>query len=174
MTASGLEISPVRPDEYEAVSRIVIDTYRTLDFVIHPEYGAELVDVARRASDPNVVVLIARLDGRPVGHAAVVIGPSPMSDHDEPDESSLRMVAVLPEMQGRGVGRALIVAAMQASRRAGRPIMRLYTQPFMKAAQHIYESLGFRRAPARDHWIARHQMQLIAYEIDLREAAVSP
>lgn len=170
MTVSrSLEISPVRPEEYEAVSRIVIDTYRTLDFVIHPEYGEELVDVARRASDPNVVVLVARLDGRPVGHAAVVVGPSPMSDHDEPLESSLRMVAVLPSAQGHGVGRALIVEAMEVSRRAGRPLMRLYTQSFMQAAQHIYESLGFHRDPARDRWIERHQMQLIAYAIDLRE-----
>lgn len=167
MSGGRLEISPVRPEEYDAVGRIVIDTYRTVDFTIHPEYGAELLDVAGRAADPNVVVLVARLDGRPVGHAAVVLGPSPMSDHAAPDESSLRMVAVLPSVQGRGVGRALVEEAMAVARRAGRTSMRLYTQPMMKAAQHIYESLGFRRVPERDAYIARHEMQLVAYEAQL-------
>jgi ribosomal protein S18 acetylase RimI-like enzyme len=165
MTApAALEISPVRPEEYAAVASIVIDTYRTLGFTIHPEYGAELVDVARRAADPHVVVLVARLDGRPVGHAAVVIGPSSMSDHTGADESSLRMVAVLPDAQGHGIGRALVEEAMAVSRRAGRTSMRLYTQPMMKAAQHIYESLGFRRMPERDAYVARHEMHLVAYE----------
>ena len=162
-----LDISPVRPDEYGVAGRIVMDTYRTLGFTIHPEYGDELLDVARRARDPNVVVLIARLDGVPVGHAAIVLGPSPMSDHTEAWESSLRMVAVLPSMQGRGVGRALVVEALSVARRAGRTTMRLYTQPMMEAAQHIYESLGFRRVPARDAYIARHEMHLIAYEVQL-------
>jgi ribosomal protein S18 acetylase RimI-like enzyme len=161
------EISPIRPDELDAVSRIVIDTYADVGFTIHPEYGAELVDVARRVSDPNVVVLVARLDGRPVGHAAVVLGPSPMADHVEPEASSLRMVAVLPTVQGHGVGRALIVEAMAVARRAGRTTMRLYTQPMMHAAQHIYESLGFVRVPERDAYIARHEMTLIAYEASL-------
>ena len=166
---AALEISPIRPDEHDAVSRIVIDTYRTVGFTIHPEYGEELVDVARRAADPNVVVLVARLDGRPVGHAAVVLGPSPMADHAEPEASSLRMVAVLPEAQGHGVGRALVVEAMAVARRAGRSSMRLYTQPMMHAAQHIYESLGFRRVPERDRYIPRHEMQLVAYEALLAE-----
>ena len=167
--AAALDISPIRPDEHDAVRRIVIDTYRTLDVTIHPEYGEELVDVARRAADPNAVVLVARLDGRPVGHAVVVLGDSPMADHVEPEASSLRMVAVLPEAQGRGVGRALIVEAMAVARRAGRRTMRLYTQPMMHAAQHIYESLGFRHVPERDRYIARHEMQLIAYEANLAE-----
>lgn len=162
-----LEISPVRPEEYEAVGRIVIETYRALGFTIHPEYGEELVDVARRAADPNVVVLVARLDGRPVGHAAVVVGPSPMSDHAEPLESSLRMVAVTPSVQGQGVGRALVIQAMEVSRRAGRPVMRLYTQGIMTTAQRMYESLGFRRVPERDAWIERHHLQLLAYELEL-------
>lgn len=166
---AALDISPIRPDEHDAVSRIVIDTYRTVDFTIHPEYGDELVDVARRAADPNVVVLVARLDGRPVGHAAVVLGDSPMADHVEPEASSLRMVAVLPEAQGRGVGRALIVEAMDVARRAGRTSMRLYTQPMMQAAQHIYESLGFRRVPERDRYVPRHEMQLVAYEAGLAQ-----
>lgn len=162
---AGLEISAVRPEEFEAVGRLVIDTYRTLDFVIHPEYGAELVDVGRRAADPNVVVLVARLSGVPVGHAAVVLGPSSMSDHTEPSECSLRMVAVLPSAQGHGVGRALIEAAIDVARRAGRTVMRLYTQSMMHAAQHIYESLGFVRVPQRDAFIARHKLRLIAYEL---------
>jgi ribosomal protein S18 acetylase RimI-like enzyme len=167
MTGGGLEISPVRPDEYEAVGRVVIDTYRTVEFAIHREYAAQLVDVAGRAADPNVVVLVARLDGTPVGHAAVVLGPSTMSDHAEPDGSSLRMVAVLPDVQGRGVGRALVKEAMAVARRAGRRTMRLYTQPMMQAAQHIYETLGFRRVPERDAYIERHDMQLMAYEAQL-------
>lgn len=167
MTQLALDISPVRPDEYAAVGALVVSSYRDVGIGIHPEYGDDLLDVAARATDPNVVVLVARLDGRPVGHAAVVLGPSRMSDHSEPEASSLRMVAVRPDCQGHGIGRALCEESMAIARRAGRTTMRLYTQPVMQVAQRMYESLGFRRVPERDAYVARHDMHLIAYEADL-------
>jgi ribosomal protein S18 acetylase RimI-like enzyme len=174
MTESGtglVAIAPVRPEEHDALGRICIDAYARLGYPLRPEYAAQLADVSGRAADPNAVVLAAHLDGELAGHATVVLGPSPLADHVEPGDASLRMVAVAPAAQGRGVGTALVRAALECAVAAGRQRMRLYTQPQMHDAQHIYEQLGFRRVPERDTTALQGTMQLLAYERSLVDPA---
>jgi ribosomal protein S18 acetylase RimI-like enzyme len=50
---------------------------------------------------------------------------------------------VLPEFQGRGIGRALAVAIVDAGRRAGYRAMRLDTMARMTTAVALYRALGF-------------------------------
>jgi ribosomal protein S18 acetylase RimI-like enzyme len=60
------------------------------------------------------------------------------------------MLAVAPEAQGRGVGRALIGEVATRARADGRTGIAIHTRPSMIAAHRLYESLGFVRDPARD------------------------
>jgi ribosomal protein S18 acetylase RimI-like enzyme len=52
-------------------------------------------------------------------------------------------VAVDPEWQSRGVGRALTQAALRRFRRLGISVVRLEVRPANAAAQHLYRSVGF-------------------------------
>jgi ribosomal protein S18 acetylase RimI-like enzyme len=165
-----VEVSPVRPEEHDALGRVCIDAYAALAAPLRPEYAAQLADVAGRAGDPHAVVLAARIDGRVVGHATVVLGESPLVDEGVPGEAWLRMVAVAPGVQGHGVGTALVETALDLAQQRGLVWMRLYTQPVMHAAQHIYERLGFRRVPERDTTAVHGTMELIAYERPLAPA----
>ncbi|MBU2549108.1 MAG: GNAT family N-acetyltransferase [Proteobacteria bacterium] len=76
--------------------------------------------------------LVAEMDGRPVGSLFV----------DERDAiHGIGPVSVSPECQGRGVGRALMQAALSHCREA--PGVRLTQDAFNTASMALYASLGF-------------------------------
>ncbi|MFF4620022.1 GNAT family N-acetyltransferase [Nonomuraea jabiensis] len=52
-------------------------------------------------------------------------------------------VAVRPDRQGKGLGRALMAYAEEEARRLGLPALRLYTNTKMTANIALYESLGY-------------------------------
>jgi ribosomal protein S18 acetylase RimI-like enzyme len=64
--------------------------------------------------------------------------------------ASIRLLAVHPSNRGRGFGRLLTEACLQRARELSIPTIFLYTGTFMTAAQHLYEKLGFTRAPEFD------------------------
>lgn len=65
----------------------------------------------------------------------------------DPDEAHIRMLGVDPDARGRGIGRALMVAAVGEARLAGKRRMTLGTTERMVAAYGLYESMGFVRGP---------------------------
>ena len=83
-----------------------------------------------------------------------------------PEEAEIRALAVAPEAQGQGVGRALVQAVVDraTARRAERLV--LHTQPLMVAAHRLYEQAGFVRVPDRDIepvpglWLLAYQKSL--------------
>ena len=166
MTAGAVEVSPARPEEYAALGEVVVAAYRSVDAVLGEGYVGHLADVAGRAADPGIVVLAARLDGLPIGCATVVLDNPEMSEGRGPESAVLRMVGVAPGMQGRGAGRALVVAAVAVARDRGRPYLELHTQPIMLGAQHMYEQLGFVRLAAADMQIPDGP-RLLGYRLTL-------
>ncbi len=76
--------------------------------------------------------------------------------------SSVRVLAVHPESRGRGYGTGLVRECVRRARVLKFPRIYLYTGTFMTAARHIYESLGFKRAPEFDR-----DPGPIAYHLDL-------
>ena len=58
-------------------------------------------------------------------------------------ECYLAELYVVPERRGRGLGRALMVAAMEAARQRGADHIDLGTSEDDNAARALYESLGF-------------------------------
>jgi GNAT superfamily N-acetyltransferase len=89
--------------------------------------------------------------------------------------AGIRAVAVDPAARGLGVGRMLAAAAVDLARRDGKAAIVLHTWEVMTAAIRVYESLGFRRAPAydagsRDFFPTDHDEDppAIAFWLDLR------
>jgi ribosomal protein S18 acetylase RimI-like enzyme len=99
----------------------------------------------------DATVLVAVVDGRVVGTATYVAGPgSRLAESDDPGDAGLRMLAVSPDVAGRGIGTALVRHALDLARRDRRRRLVLLTRPQMHAAHAVYRRLGFSRAPELD------------------------
>lgn len=61
----------------------------------------------------------------------------------EPDVLLIENVAVRPDRQGEGIGRALLAFAEGQARGSGRSAVRLYTHSAMASNVALYERLGY-------------------------------
>jgi ribosomal protein S18 acetylase RimI-like enzyme len=157
-------IRVARPADYEAAGELVVAAYRTLGDLGDEFYERELRDVAGRAASSEV--LVATVAGRIVGCVTFVDGLEPLSQVDDSDAATIRMLGVDAEARGRGIGEELVRACIDRARAAGRRRVRLDTRTSMKSAQRLYERLGFRRDPDHD-WSPADRILLLGYVLDL-------
>lgn len=55
----------------------------------------------------------------------------------------IRLVSVLPEYEGRGIGKFLTEMCVEHAIQTGETTIALHTSEFQDAARHIYERMGF-------------------------------
>jgi ribosomal protein S18 acetylase RimI-like enzyme len=116
-------------------------------------------------SDPEAAILapggrifFAVLDGEVVGTCALLA--------TGPGEFEVGKMAVSPACQGKGVGRKLLAAVIEAARQSGASRMWLETNHILTPAIHLYEALDFRHvAPAHPSPYARADVFM---ELELR------
>jgi GNAT superfamily N-acetyltransferase len=109
--------------------------------------------VAGRAAGADVLVAVDG-DGAVLGGVTYVPDPSsPWAEFEDTDAAGIRMLAVAPEAQGRGVGEALTRACIDRAVAAGRGQVMLHSTDWMTTAHRIYERLGFQRDPSFDRQI---------------------
>ena len=164
-----LIIRAVRPSEYEIAGELTVEAYRTLsDAGDEAAYERQLRDIAGRRDTSDI--LVAEVGGRVIGCVTFVDGLKALSEVDDPDAATVRMLGVAAEARGRGVGEALIRECIDRARQSGRKRVRLHTRPSMTSAQRLYERLGFRRDPDHDYSPAPGIL-LLGYVLDLSPSA---
>lgn len=84
-------------------------------------------------------VLIARLCGKAVGCVSLV----PTGD----GVYELSKMAVAPDARNRGIGRKVILAAIERARSLGATSLFLGSNTKLASAVHLYESVGFTHVP---------------------------
>lgn len=152
------------PAEHEQLGALTVAAYQALGVELG-DYADVLRDVAGRAA--HVPVLVAVADGRVVGGVTYVPGPdTPSSEFDDPDAAGVRFLAVAPDVQRRGIGRALLYACIERARGNGRRRVMLHTTKPMQAAQRMYDKEGFRRAHDHD-LVVDSGVHLMAYVLEL-------
>jgi ribosomal protein S18 acetylase RimI-like enzyme len=162
-----VQIREVRPGEFEDAGRLVVSAYRALPGAhMSAGYGDELAAVERRSTEAEVLVAV---DEVLLGCVTFVPdASSPWAEMLEEDESSLRMLAVDPAAQGRGVGGALLDACVERARALDRSGLFLHSTPWMQAAHRLYEKAGFVRLPDRD-WTPAPDVPLWAFRLALTD-----
>ena len=163
---NGVTVRAVRPHEYALAGELLVEAYRTLADAGDPAYERHLRDVARHVQDSDV--LGAELEGRIVGCVTFVDGLKPLSEVDDPDAATIRMLGVAAEARGCGVGAALVRACIERAKSAGRRRVRLDTRTSMTGAQRLYERFGFRRDPDHD-WSPAPGIVLLGYVLELEQ-----
>jgi len=105
------------------------------------DYAAFLV---RQLADRNVMVLVADDHGDVVGYAyATIEGYDYMALRGP--AAVIQDIIVDPHSRGRGIGRQLLHAMLEALRTSGSPQVVLSTAERNQAAQRLFASAGFRR-----------------------------
>src|SRR5215212_166957 len=99
-------IRPVEVDEHDAAGELVVDAYRSLGDVGDELYEPVLRDIVGRLETGDV--LVAEIDREVVGCVTVSYGSSALSEFEDPDAATMRMLTVSSVARGRGIGEALV------------------------------------------------------------------
>jgi len=140
-----MDIREATEAEHAEAGRVTAEAYRGL--VRDETYLARIADVADRAA--RTVILVAVDDGAIVGSLTLELSRrvNPSDDPLENHRAHIRMLGVLPDAQGRGIGRALMLEAESRARAAGKTEMTLHTTQHMEAARAMYAALGYEQTP---------------------------
>ncbi|RPH47392.1 MAG: GNAT family N-acetyltransferase [Planctomycetota bacterium] len=104
--------------------------------IAHEGFAKEWAGLPGAYAPPRGELLLASVDGQPAG--CVALRPI------DADTGEMKRFYVRPAFRGRGIGRALAGAVVDAARRIGYRRLLLDTHPTMTAAIALYRSMGFR------------------------------
>ena len=138
----ALAIRPVTPADLAAVRKVLVATWHaTYDTILGREQVEAIMaawhsmeGLERQRLVPDSAFLLAEVSGRIVAIAFA----RPAAD----DHIVLSQLYVLPEAQGRGIGRQLLEASLAAFPHA--TTVRLEVEPRNVRAVKFYERVGFR------------------------------
>jgi GNAT superfamily N-acetyltransferase len=138
MTQREIEIVPYRPEfaeHFAELNREWLEKY----FTVEPLDEEYLSDPDGHIMQPGGEIFFAVDGDRVLGTCAAI----PRED----GTIELAKLAVRPDAQGRGLGRALSVAVIEFAR--GRGVNRVYlvSSSILGPALRLYETLGFRHLP---------------------------
>lgn len=143
-----------REDERAAIRAVTLAAYEEYMAVMSRPFweGYRRQILATLDADGPVERIVAESEGTLVGSVllyppqANVYGSAPVGA----GWPEVRLLAVLPEARGQGVGNALMDECERRARRAGATTLGLHTMDIMQGAMRLYERRGFIRVPELD------------------------
>ena len=162
--AQDIRIREAGAEELDEVENLVKTAYREFQPLM-PEaaWNRWMENISETIHSPDGVMLVMGHRGEIEG--AVKFYPDAGQARQgqwPPGAGLIRLLAVSPASRGRGYGVRLTQECLRLARELKIPTIFLYTGTFMAAARHIYEKLGFKRAPEFDR-----DPGPIAYRLDL-------
>jgi ribosomal protein S18 acetylase RimI-like enzyme len=146
IAGAGFELREARqPAEVAACRELFAEYQRSTGVSLcFRGFGEELAGLPGDYAPPRGRLYIALAKGKPAGCVAL----RPLFHRD----AEVKRLYVRPAHRGSGLGRALALRAIDDARSLGYDSLKLDTLPAMKAAQRMYEALGFRdTAPYNDN-----------------------
>lgn len=134
-----LTIRPAVPDDLPAV----LGLYRELDADDTTDLAEARAIFERMACYPDYTLHIAEADGAVLGTFTLLLMEN--IAHSGARSGIIEAVAVADAEQGRGIGRAMMRAALDLARTKGCYKASLSTRMSRERAHAFYESLGFER-----------------------------
>jgi ribosomal protein S18 acetylase RimI-like enzyme len=146
-TSFGL-VEAADPGQVAACRELFIEYQRALGVSLcFQGFDRELAGLPGEYAPPRGRLFLALSGGKPAGCVAL----RPLFHRD----AEMKRLYVRPAFRGSGLGRMLAVRVVEEARALGYDSLKLDTLPVMKAAQRLYEDLGFRdTAPYNDNPVA--------------------
>jgi len=135
--------------DLEAVESLVKGAYLEYRELVPGEAWEKWMESVSQAINAGAgLLLVAEVEGAIQGVVQFFPDASRSGQGRWPVGSgTIRLLAVRPEARGQGLGARLTRECLRRARELKLPTIFLYTGRFMLAARHIYEKLGFKRAP---------------------------
>jgi len=158
-SAAGMLIRDLPDEKAEALGRLMVTVYSTLDGFPSPEeqpdYYQMLANIGSFTQQPETRILVATTpDNRLLGG---VLYFGDMKDYGSggtapkvKNASGIRLLAVDPVARGMGVGKALTEACIELARNKAHAEVVLHTTQAMQIAWRMYEKMGFKRSEDLD------------------------
>jgi N-acetylglutamate synthase-like GNAT family acetyltransferase len=139
LNAPAVEIRPLKTSADRNAFRALNEEWITRYFVLEKK-DREILD------DPETAILskgghIFMVHAE--GHAVACVALIPMGD----GVYELSKMAVSPRLRGFGIGRRLLLYAIEKAKAIGAKSLFLGSSTKLKNAVHLYESVGFRHVP---------------------------
>ena len=153
--ANSLHIRTARPGDREAIREVTLTAYQQYAAFMqsHWEYYRQNI-VATLAEVEPAEQLVAEQEGAIVGTVLLYPAGTIFSTSDSVlatrEWPEVRLLAVAPPARGHGIGTSLMQACIQRARESGASALTLHTSDVMQVAMHMYEHMGFVRAPDLD------------------------
>ena len=157
--------------EHSAAAQVILESYAEFGPLLPPDawerYSQNILDVRIRMTESEL--LIAVENGEIVGSATFYPARLKRTQSEWPPEwTGARLIAVLPERRGRGIGKAIVEECIRISREQNAAAFALHTTPYMELARGMYERMGFVRVPEYD-FHPRPELTVMAYKYDLSD-----
>ena len=137
--SDGVTVRMLKDAADAAAFRALNEEWIARYFVLEERDHRQLDNPVAAYIDTGGAILIAELDGRPIG--CVALAPAGTGAWE------LSKMAVAPAARGHGTGRKLLVAAVDHARELGARSVFLGTSRKLPSAVHLYETFGFRHVP---------------------------
>lgn len=112
-------------------------------------YWQDIGDVRSRL--PCTELIVAELVGRIVGTVTLYPDGTRAQGAGWPAGwAGIRLLGVIPEARGQGIGRALTEECLHRAHHHGASAIGLHTNEWMRVAQGMYQRMGFQRIPEHD------------------------
>ena len=170
--SNEVEIRPAVPADADGIGRVHVRAWQWAYRGQFPDTFLDTIDLERRkrwwrnalTGEPAAVVYVAATDDEVVGYCHV--GPS-RSEGETVGE--LHSIYLLEHWTGRGVGRRLMAAALDALRMEGFGEAMLWVLGSNQDTRNFYEAAGWHDDGGRHTYVMRDQVEAAAvrYRIDL-------
>jgi len=171
---NGVIVRDALPAELPRIGALRLAAYQAGDFLADESNYGETLRTLGFDGTGQILAAVSSDggddDGDLLGTVMLQFWPHAQHVVRSPDEAEVRALAVAPEAQGQGAGRALLRACIEIAAARGARQLVLCTQADMAAAQHLYADAGFRRLPDRD-WSPVPGFTLLSYGLTLDPAA---
>jgi predicted N-acetyltransferase YhbS len=179
MSPAEALIRRAAPDEISEIETVCAAAYAEYRSEVPLPIYEGYIDDLHRLSDHwhEAEVLVAEVGGQIAGTVLFYEDASTEGLGLPQEWSGFRKLAVHPQSRGRGIGRSLTQACIDAAHRRRAPTIGIHTASFMRGARHLYEQMGFRRCAEFDLsgsdiglGDAGADVTVIAYRLDLVSA----
>jgi ribosomal protein S18 acetylase RimI-like enzyme len=136
--ASGLKFGRADVEHPDDLAELLAVDHSAFQWV----WWNEPAEFREYAEAPGVEIFVGRLNGRPVSYFGITAYLG---------WGHIDRVAVIPELQGQGLGTEAVRFALRRLATSGAKRIGLSTQRANLASQKVYERFGFKRAIASDY-----------------------